>query len=50
MNPDTRRLVKMEYMDFSEANDIFSRLMGEDVTPRRKFIFEHYKEVTNLDI
>ncbi len=50
MNPDTRRLVKMEYLDFSEANDIFSRLMGDDVAPRRKFIFEHYKEVTNLDI
>ncbi len=50
MNPDTRRLVKMEYADFMEANLIFSRLMGEDVAPRKKFIFEHYKEVTNLDI
>lgn len=50
MNPDTRRLVQVRYVDFVEANLIFSRLMGEDVTQRKIFIFEHYKEVQNLDI
>jgi DNA gyrase subunit B len=50
MNPDTRRLVQVRYVDFPEANLIFSRLMGEDVSQRKKYIIEHYKEVQHLDI
>jgi len=50
MNPETRRLVQVRYVDFPEANLIFSRLMGEDVSQRKKYIIEHYKEVKNLDI
>jgi DNA gyrase subunit B len=34
----------------AEADSIFSRLMGEDVEPRRKFIEANAKYVKNLDV
>jgi DNA gyrase subunit B len=36
--------------DGSVADQIFSMLMGDVVEPRRKFIEEHAREVTNLDV
>ena len=50
MNPDTRNIIKLEMGDFLEADDTFSILMGDDVLPRKKFIYKYAKEVTNLDI
>jgi DNA gyrase subunit B len=34
----------------SEADALFSILMGEEVEPRRKFIEDHALEVKNLDV
>lgn len=50
MNPETRILVKVELEDAMKADEIFSILMGENVEPRREFIEQNAKYVTNLDI
>lgn len=50
MNPETRTLLQVKIEDAIEADDLFGTLMGEGVEERRKFIMEHAKEVTNLDI
>jgi DNA gyrase subunit B len=34
----------------SDADSLFSILMGEEVEPRRKFIEDHALEVKNLDV
>jgi DNA gyrase subunit B len=50
MNPETRTLYCVSVEDAIEADRIFTILMGGEVEPRRKFIEDHAKEVTNLDI
>ena len=50
MNPETRILVRVELEDAIKADQIFSVLMGENVEPRREFIEENAKYVTNLDV
>jgi DNA gyrase subunit B len=50
MNPATRRLLQVRIEDFTEAENIFSVLMGEQVEPRRKFIEDNALDVRNLDI
>jgi len=50
MNPQTRTIYQVSIDDAIEADRLFTILMGEDIEPRRKFIEEHAKEVTNLDI
>ncbi len=50
MNPESRVLKKVDILDASYADEIFSKLMGDDVEARREFIYRHGKEVTNLDI
>ena len=50
MNPSTRTLLKVEIEDAAAVNDIFEKLMGSDVEPRKKFITAHAKAVRNLDI
>ena len=50
MNPDSRILKQVNIIDASYADEIFSKLMGDDVDSRREFIYRHGKEVTNLDI
>jgi len=50
MNPETRVLKQVDIMDATYADEIFSKLMGDDVDARREFIIRHAKEVTNLDI
>ena len=50
MNPETRILVRVEMEDAVKADQIFSILMGENVEPRREFIEQNAKYVTNLDI
>lgn len=50
MNPETRILKKVVADDETEADRIFSVLMGDKVEPRRNFITQYAKQVKNLDI
>jgi DNA gyrase subunit B len=50
MNPLNRTLLQVKLEDVVAADDIFSRLMGEDVEARRTFIEENALNVRNLDI
>ncbi len=50
MNPETRTLLQVVVEDAVEADHIFSLLMGEEVEPRRDFIYKHALEVRNLDV
>jgi DNA gyrase subunit B len=49
MNPRTRLLKKVTIEDAAIADEVFSRLMGEDVEERRKFIAERAHEA-HIDI
>ena len=50
MNPETRTLLQVTIDDATEADRIFSMLMGDKVGPRKEFIEENATYVTNLDI
>ena len=50
MDPANRILVKVTMEDAMKADEIFTILMGDEITPRRKFIEENAKYVKNLDI
>ncbi len=50
MDPETRTILKVMMENAAEADLIFSRLMGDDVEPRRTFIEKNAKFVKNLDI
>jgi DNA gyrase subunit B len=50
MNPETRTLLKVRISSQEEAEEIFSKLMGDQVEPRRRFIEENALNVRNLDI
>ncbi|HEU5299983.1 MAG TPA: DNA topoisomerase (ATP-hydrolyzing) subunit B [bacterium] len=50
MNPATRTLLRVEIEDAAAADEVFSKLMGEEVEPRRDFIVKYAREVRNLDI
>jgi DNA gyrase subunit B len=50
MAPESRVLKQVTIEDAVYANEIFEKLMGDDVKARRDFIRRHAKEVTNLDI
>ena len=49
LNPDTRILKRIEIEDGRMASDITELLMGNDVPPRKMFIYEHAKDAA-LDI
>ena len=50
MDPDARTILRVTVESASAANDIFSRLMGDEVAPRREFIERNAKYVRNLDV
>ena len=50
MNPGSRTLLQVRIEDAIEADDVFSRLMGEEVEPRREFIEQNALYVQNLDV
>ncbi len=50
MDPDRRVLLKVTVDDAQKADEIFNKLMGEEVSLRKNFIQTHAKSVENLDI
>jgi DNA gyrase subunit B len=50
LDPNARTLLKVEIKESSDADDIFSALMGDLVEPRRDFINDNALSVANLDI
>ena len=50
MNPDDRTLLQVRAEDDTEADRMFTTLMGDQVEPRRKFIEDHALDVKNLDV
>jgi DNA gyrase subunit B len=50
MDPATRTLLEVHADDLNAAEEIFSKLMGEEVEPRRAFIEQNALNVRNLDI
>ena len=49
LDPDARTLLQVKIDDAAEADDLFTRLMGEVVEPRREFIQQNALIVENLD-
>jgi DNA gyrase subunit B len=50
MNPENRKLLRIDMTDVVEAEDMFTKLMGDEVEPRRQFIEDNALNVRNLDI
>jgi DNA gyrase subunit B len=50
LNRDVRTLLQVRLGDLGEADEIFSRLMGDIVEPRREFIQANALAVANLDV
>jgi len=50
MDPTKRTLLQVRAEDHTEADLMFTTLMGDQVEPRRKFIEDHALDVKNLDI
>jgi len=49
LDPDARTLLQVTIDDLAEADDIFTKLMGDVVEPRREFIQTNALNVENLD-
>jgi DNA gyrase subunit B len=50
MNPANRKLLRVDLTDAVEAEEMFVRLMGDEVEPRRQFIEDNALNVRNLDV
>ena len=49
LDPSARTLLQVRIEDVAEADDIFTKLMGDVVEPRREFIQQNALSVENLD-
>ena len=49
LDPEARTLLQVKIDDLAEADDIFTKLMGDVVEPRREFIQQNALNVENLD-
>ncbi|MGF6860280.1 DNA gyrase subunit B [Rhodobacteraceae bacterium MBR-64] len=49
LDPEARTLLQVKIDDLAEADDIFTKLMGDVVEPRRAFIQDNALNVANLD-
>jgi DNA gyrase subunit B len=50
LDPNVRTLLRVKVAELDEADDIFTKLMGDVVEPRRDFIRENALSVANLDV
>ena len=50
MDPDNRIMLQVQLDDAIRADEIFSTLMGDKVEPRKEFIEQNSKLVTDLDV
>jgi len=50
LDQSVRSLLKVQVRELDEANDLFAKLMGDVVEPRRDFIRENALSVANLDV
>jgi len=50
MDPETRTILQVQIEDAAIASNLFDRLMGDEVEPRREFIEKNAKYVKNLDV
>ena len=49
LDPEARTILQVDVHDASEADELFSTLMGEEVESRRKFIQDKALEAENID-
>ncbi|MEM9393584.1 MAG: DNA topoisomerase (ATP-hydrolyzing) subunit B [Pseudomonadota bacterium] len=49
LDPEARTLLQVKVDDLADADDIFTKLMGDVVEPRRAFIQQNALSVENLD-
>ena len=50
LDRECRTLLQVKLGDLDEADEIFSKLMGDVVEPRREFIQDNALNVANLDV
>jgi DNA gyrase subunit B len=50
LDPNVRSLLKVRVAEVDQADDLFTKLMGDVVEPRRDFIRENALSVANLDV
>ena len=50
MDPQKRKLLRIDMTNAVEAEEMFTKLMGDEVEPRRQFIEDNALNVRNLDV
>ncbi len=50
MNPEKRTLLQVKVEDVVIADDVFTTLMGDQVEPRKDFIYKNALYAQNLDV